>query len=64
MIPPIDFTFAEDKKRILRWIFKSLAFGIVWGIYKGGVIPGLIGAVGYFAISVIVDVWCEHFRYG
>jgi len=32
----------DKKKRLQIWIYASVASGLMWGIWKGGVIQGLI----------------------
>jgi len=42
-------------KRFLIWVYASVFSGILWGIWQGGIIPGIIYGAGVFVLFMVYE---------
>lgn len=42
-------------KRFWIWIYASVASGVIWGIWQGGIIQGMIFGGGVFVLSLAYE---------
>jgi hypothetical protein len=57
-----DQNSETPKSKFFRWIITSLIFGLVWGIYKGGLLPGVIGGTLFFVRNVMFERFSARFK--
>jgi len=43
------------KKRLLTWIYASILMGVMWGVWQGGVIQGLIYGCIIFVLLLMYE---------
>ena len=45
----------QKRKRLLTWIYASVASGVIWGIWQGGFTQGVIFGCGVFVLSLAYE---------